>query len=338
MHVASVALVARHSASATTSMRSTNDQWPPLTCHHSHSPHEWTPYLQDGRTVYPSKEEAEYTAVLAFAIAVAASWWAGRVGRAKLHVPRLPQFECVGAREHWLDLDPRALREWAMAPLALGLGLYPPDPREAARIPRRAQVDDVILEKGKLPPNHVYVGQGRGSHRLAKTKWASPVIPGLNSQSNDWLWHYVAHLYTSNLVGDLHELYGKVLVCDCPFCDPCEADVLAGLCFEAGHPSGRQTMHRFSRGGTPTARQVIATGLIRTVQGIPAIPTRWWSQESLTLASCTQPTSSRTSGSLWSRTSSMRIPCLVARPALCRGWAAGPPLGRCSCPSDSPRC
>ena len=31
-------------------------------------------------------------------------------------------------------------------------------------------------------------------------------------------------------------------------------------------------MHRFSRGGTPTARQVIATWLIRTVQGIPAIP------------------------------------------------------------------
>ena len=58
------------------------DQWPPLTCHHSHAPNEWTPYLQEGQTIYPSKEEAEYTAVLAFAIAVAASWWAGRVGRA----------------------------------------------------------------------------------------------------------------------------------------------------------------------------------------------------------------------------------------------------------------
>ena len=76
------------------------DQWPPLTCHHSHTPHEWTPYLQDGQAIYPSKEEAEYTAVLAFAIAVAASWWAGRVGRAKLHV----------AREHWLDLDPSKQR------------------------------------------------------------------------------------------------------------------------------------------------------------------------------------------------------------------------------------
>ena len=121
-------------------------------------------------------------------------------------------------------------------------------------------MDDVLIEKGKLPPNHVYVGQGRGSHRLAKTKWASPVIPGLNSQSNDWLWHYVAHIYESGLVNDLRELQGKVLVCDCPFCDPCEADVLAGLCFEKSQPRGRQTMHRFSRGGTPPARQVIVTG------------------------------------------------------------------------------
>ena len=137
-----------------------------------------------------------------------------------------------------------------MAPLALGLGLYPPDPSEAARIPRRAQDPQVdLIEKGKLPPNHVYVGQGRGSHRLAKTKWASPVIPGLNSQSNDWLWHYVAHIYESGLVNDLRELQGKVLVCDCPFCDPCEADVLAGLCFEKSQPRGRQTMHRFSWGG-----------------------------------------------------------------------------------------
>ena len=168
-----------------------------------------------------------------------------------------------------------------MAPLALGLGLYPPDPSEAARIPRRAQVDDDLIEKGKLSPNHVYVGQGRGSHRLAKTKWASPVIPGLNSQSNDWLWHYVAHIYESGLVNDLHELQGKVLVCDCPFCDPCEADALAGLCFVTSQPRGRQTMHRFSRGGTPPARQVIAAGLLRTVQGLPTSPTRWWSQEAL---------------------------------------------------------
>ncbi|CAJ1337848.1 unnamed protein product, partial [Effrenium voratum] len=37
---------------------------------------EWPPLMW-----YPSKAEAEYTAVLAFSIAVAASWWAARVGK-----------------------------------------------------------------------------------------------------------------------------------------------------------------------------------------------------------------------------------------------------------------
>ena len=51
-------------------------QWPSANCHHVHDPQEWTPYTCDGRRIYPSKEEAEYTAVLAFAIAVSASSWA----------------------------------------------------------------------------------------------------------------------------------------------------------------------------------------------------------------------------------------------------------------------
>ena len=90
-------------------------QWPALHCHHTHAADEWQPYLQDGQRVFPSKEEAEYTASLAFGIAVSASWWAARMGLAKLHVPRF-------RREHWLQIDPRALREWAMAPTASPLG------------------------------------------------------------------------------------------------------------------------------------------------------------------------------------------------------------------------
>ena len=75
-------------------------QWPVLDCHHYHDPSEWDPYTLDGQRVYPSHEEAEYTAPLAFAIAVAASWWAARVGKAKLHVPRMPAFQCHGRRDH----------------------------------------------------------------------------------------------------------------------------------------------------------------------------------------------------------------------------------------------
>ena len=75
-------------------------QWPPANCHHVHDPQEWTPDTSSGKRVYPSKEEVEYTAVLAFAIAVSASWWAVRKGLATLQVPGMPVFIAVGRREH----------------------------------------------------------------------------------------------------------------------------------------------------------------------------------------------------------------------------------------------
>ena len=143
--------------------------WPPLDCQHSHDPKEWDPYLVNGQAVFPSKEEAEYTAPLAFAIAVAVSWWACRTGKATLHIPRMPSVERHGRREHWIGLDARCMRQWAMAPLAISLGLRPPDADEAARIPVRAIASDIIREDGTLPGGCIYVGRGHHSHRLQTT-------------------------------------------------------------------------------------------------------------------------------------------------------------------------
>ena len=108
--------------------------WPEANCHHLHDPHEWDPWRdpQSGSRVYSSHEEAEYSAGLAFSVAVAASWWAVRARVATLRVPRMPPLQTAGDRRSWLEFDPRTLREWAMAPLALMIGLRPPDPAEAA--------------------------------------------------------------------------------------------------------------------------------------------------------------------------------------------------------------
>ena len=95
-----------------------------MQCRHFHSHTEWDPHhCADGSTWYPSKEEAEYTAALVFHIAVAVSWWAGRLGKAKLRVPRAPPVDCVGDRIKWLQLDKKAMREWMMIPMALAIGL-----------------------------------------------------------------------------------------------------------------------------------------------------------------------------------------------------------------------
>ena len=67
------------------------------------------PHTSQGWRVYPSREEAEYTAALAFAIAVSVIWWAARRGLAKLTVPRMPAFTAVGRREQsttWVGYGP----------------------------------------------------------------------------------------------------------------------------------------------------------------------------------------------------------------------------------------
>ena len=126
-------------------------RWPSANCRHVHDPQERTPYTCDGRRVYLSKEEAEYTAVLAFAIAVLASWWAVRKGLASLQVPRMPAFLSVGRREHWLDMDPRAMRECAMAPLAVTLGLTAALGAGRPGLPVRKLATDVMIENNSLP-------------------------------------------------------------------------------------------------------------------------------------------------------------------------------------------
>ncbi|CAE7301108.1 unnamed protein product [Symbiodinium sp. KB8] len=146
-------------------------------------------------------EEAEYTAPFAFHVAVACSWWACRLGFAKLHVPRGPPVQCMGRREHWLDIDPRALREWAMSPLAITLGLRPIDPSEAARVPQRVEVAAVLRQDKTLPPGVVYVGRG---HNCGADEWLS--------------------LYVERIVANLQTV--------------CECDLLAGLVFDGGVPKG----------------------------------------------------------------------------------------------------
>ena len=240
--------------------------WPDLQCHHTHAADEWQPYLQDGQRVFPSREDAEYTASLAFGIAVSASWWAARMGLAKLHVPRFPFVETTGRREHWLHIDPRALREWAMAPTAVCLGLRPTHPHERAKTPQRKRVVDVIREDKTLPPGVVYVGRGHHSHRLPVIKWSSPFVPGHNCDPSSWLPLYVEHIM-QRLAGDLPELTGCVLACDCEMDIVCEGDGLAGLVFEFGR-----------------VRQVLAAvaGLPPTVGAVIL----YWSQEAVVAAFC----------------------------------------------------
>ena len=261
--------------------------WPVLDCKHTHDTSEWDPWVTSGGTrVYPSHEEAEYTACLSFAIAVAASWWAVRMGKARLHVPRMPLFQCAGRREHWLHIDPRALRSWAMTPMAISLGLEPLDPQEAARVPKRGRVAEWLTEDRSLPAGCVYVGRGHHSHRLATTCWKCLVVPGHDCSLEEWALKYIEQVCNSSLADKLPSLLGKVLVCDCPWQDLCEADLLAGLVFDATAPPTVASPQTGEKRRQPNMRNMlglVASNRVVSVSSCP-IPFHKWSQEGVILA------------------------------------------------------
>ena len=210
-------------------------RWPDMSCVHIHDPGEWAPRVtRTGTFADPYQEEAEYTACLAFHIAVSASWWACRLGKAKLSVPRAPPVEQVGDRIGWLQLDPRATREWMMLPMALALGL------EVTRQPRQVALLNLPTRR-RMPPrlgvcltaDEIYIGPGHHSHRQRTTKWASPFFPGQHGSAADCLALYADYLRSRGLIPQIGELYGMRLLSDRSAEVPCVADVLIAECYTA---------------------------------------------------------------------------------------------------------
>ena len=209
-------------------------QWPDMRCRHTHDLKEWTPQVaKDGGTWYPTKEEAEYTACLVFHVVRAATAWVCRVGRAKLKVPRAPPIQCVGDRKAWLQLDSRAMREWAMVPMAIAIGLDVKATMDPAAMPTLPKREIMSLSKLGAPTWGIYVGVGHHTHGQPPSKWATPFTEGQHGTHLDCMIHYVNYIHVSGLVRDIGQLAGKTLLCDCPYSKSCVADVLIAECYAA---------------------------------------------------------------------------------------------------------
>ena len=205
--------------------------WKNLTCHHVHASYEFERTQVSAHvTHFPHRDEAEYTAALAWSITYAVSMCMCRLGKAPMRIPRAPKLEQGGDRTDWLDLDPRALRKWAMVPMAIAIGVdiskHTPDARG---LPTRAVPP---CDKGYvLKANEIYVGQGNHAHRLPTTKWASPFLVGHHGTAEECILHYLDLFRKSGLVSEVPTLMGKVLFCDIPFCQVSTADVLNAECW-----------------------------------------------------------------------------------------------------------
>ncbi|CAJ1359412.1 unnamed protein product, partial [Effrenium voratum] len=157
-------------------------------------------------------------------------------------------------RQHWLDIDPRAMRSWAMTPLAITLGLPPLHPEERARLPTVVRVADVR---------------------------------GHTCTTDDWLPLYVDFVL-ANLQAELPALQGKWLACDCGPDGVCEADALAGMVFDATHPDAEASLprvtgrrHRQARGSVVRAATIM--GSLRGSDALQSM-SLWFPQEDVILA------------------------------------------------------
>ena len=236
---------------------------PTLRCAHWHSEDEWRPYSGlNGETIYPSKEEAEYSAALVFTIVVAVSHWAVWRGYAIPRISRLPAIECAGDRRAWTSWDCRTFREFAMAPTALALGLRP-HADDFPGMPIRVHIHDVLLADHSLPDDVIYIGHGHFSHRLSPTRWENPFRVGRDGTQVDTILQFIHHWAYSPLAQEVPELSGKKLACDCQLTDPCHGDVIAAHYMMSEHRRNR----RRRRSEIPL--RLVALAGMRIVRAVP---------------------------------------------------------------------
>lgn len=215
-------------------------------CWHLHDEDEWSPRWDGEMWFYPTAEEAEYTAWFAFQVAIAASMWAVRVGIAVLRVPKPLKVSETGSRLGWSQIPYQALRQDAMRPVAVSLGLQPldrspgdwfPESMLKGRCTYGTSVEgmvELVKERDGQPPQRydisrveqwtddmVYIGHERNKHHASKTKWAFPEWQSIK-EDEDAIEDYMRSLKRE----DLLELRGKKLVCNCSKKDYCHGDVL----------------------------------------------------------------------------------------------------------------
>ena len=217
-------------------------------CRHTHSPGEWRTPRSAGGSRFATSEEKEYTASLAYNIALALSWYALRRFNFPISVSRPLSICDTGSRVGWTEIDPAAMRARAMAATGVRLGLAPPEevpgawyPANAIRqfcawrlstsefgrqqqaVPKRACLDQL----DELQAKHLYIGRGSVQRDLPCSEWGNPFKVGQHGSRDEVLEKFERRLRkTPQIWRAVGSLAGRVLVCHCPLDKKCHADVL----------------------------------------------------------------------------------------------------------------
>ncbi len=183
-------------------------------CIHLHDPDEWKPqYNQESKSRYfLSHEAAEYTAELVFAMAILFSFWAVRVGKAKLKIfnIRVMRPGEVGLRLCSAREAPELCRQGAMLAIGVRRGVCCP---AFAGIPVSHRVDLLDLRPAT---NVMFIGQHCKKWKLDRTRWSSQFLLGPHGDDVACTrLYYRWFLQQPDLIRDIPTLKSAKLVCIC---------------------------------------------------------------------------------------------------------------------------
>ena len=192
-------------------------------CHHVH--------VGASASAPPSRPPA-FTARLAVAAAAAATRWAIRAVDLPWTEPAVCR-PCLHGRVEE-SRDPAAAGLPAL-PVALAeFGLASPDGR--GRVTRLGRVK--LLRS--LPVDAVYIGRGFPLLKLGKSIWANPFRVGPDGDRLAVVAKYRAWIATQpDLLRQLPDLHGRLLMCHCEIGSPCHGQVLLQLISQRLDPDGQ---------------------------------------------------------------------------------------------------
>ena len=182
--------------------------------------------------MYPSAEEAGYTANFAFTLAALFTMAAIRLGKAKMRMPRLPPRSETGSRMGWESFKPEVLRSWSMTLVAKQLGLSPPKPGSMSWVSRTNteadQTTRICVKDKELPDGAVFVGLGKNDAKFARTMWSSPFRVRQHGSPEECQVKFEQWVASSpEMMKQLPSLRGRTLAGECELGDPCTGNVLA---------------------------------------------------------------------------------------------------------------
>jgi hypothetical protein len=216
-------------------------------CHHVHCRDEWDLVVQGDCITFPSREEAEYTAVIAFNIAIAMTRAVIQKGW-PLAVPPFLRPEETGDKRQELRRPPQCVRRDALPIVASQLCLTPPARSPGAWFleawtlqgrPYRTAMPGCsvtvpsptsrvcIRHITQWTDEHLYIGRGTPVH--PKSCWHNPYrVSRVGRREALKLYRqYIAQ--NATLQSKPHELRGRTLVCHCSPDEDCHGDILVEL-------------------------------------------------------------------------------------------------------------